>query len=91
MKEKVQKIRFKGLDFILTDPDDVYSSPIATIETYKNMECSYAQYYKEGKGRIMRFRDKIGETADIEFGEIIEIEIDMADAIAGLMGDTWPV
>ena len=88
MLDKVQKIKFNGLDFILTHPNDS-DSPIATMDAYKKGECSYAHYYSAGEGTIMRFRDKIGTIKDIEFGEIVEIEIDSAEAIKGLSGDTW--
>lgn len=90
MKDKVQKIKLNGLDFILTSPNG-NSSPVATVKAYKKMECSYAHYYKEGEGRIVRFGDLIGTTSDIEFGETIEVDIDPLDAMVGLMGDTWPV
>ncbi len=88
MLDKVQKIKFNGLDFILTTPNDS-DSPITTIDTYKKGECSYAHYYSAGEGTIMRFGDKIGTTKDIEFGEIVEIEIDVVGAIEGIFGDTW--
>lgn len=86
MRAKVQKIKFNGLGFILTTPDRL-SGPIATIETYKKGECSYAHLHSDG--RIMRFRNQIGIRNDIEFGEIIEIEIDPAEAFAGLLGESW--
>ena len=88
-KETVQKIRFNGMDFILTTPDGP-DSPIATVNTYKKGECSYVYYQSAGEGTITRFHQKIGTTKDIEYGEIIEIEIDYKKAFAGLWGDSWP-
>lgn len=87
MTETVQKIKFKGLDFILTTPDED-DSPIATIETYKKGECSYAHLFRNN-GKIMRFCNKIGTVEDIEFGEFVEIEIDTEEAFMGLFGDSW--
>ncbi len=93
MKESVQKIQFKGRDFILTCPDDD-NSPITTIEQYQKGECSYAHLYRKN-GTIMRFRGQIGtiEDEDIEFGEVevVEIEINLFEAMEGLVGDTWPI
>ena len=86
MKMKVQKIRFQGLDFILTSPDDIQNTPIATIDTYSKGECSYAHLRN---GSIFRFNNQIGTIEDIEFGEEIEIEIDALEAFAGLLGDSW--
>ena len=91
---EVQKIKFNGLDFILTSPGES-DSPIATIKTYQKGECPYAHLYTKNSnglnsGKIMRFRQQIGTIDDIEFGEIIEIEVDPTQGFAGLMGNTWP-
>lgn len=95
MIERVQKIRFKGLDFILATPDDT-DSAISIIDTYKKGECSYAHLFRKNSesqfaGKIMRFCQQIGTPDDIEFGEYIEIEIDEAKFATGLMGGTWPL
>lgn len=86
MLEKVQKIKLHGLDFILTSP---YSkkSPIATIRQYQKGECSYAQLYGE---KIIQFGELIGIKSEIEFGDIIEIEVDILQVLEGIMGNTWP-
>ncbi len=89
MNETVQKITFQDQEFILTTPDDK-DSPIATIEQFQKGECSYAHLYRDS-GRVMRFRKQIGTINDIKFGERIEIEIDLFDAIGGLCGNTWPI
>lgn len=86
--EKVQKIRFNNLDFILPDYDEEQSS-ICTIKQYQNGELSYAHLYRN-TGKIMQYYKVIGTIDDIEFGEIIEIEMDYANAFAGLFGETWP-
>ncbi len=90
MLDKVQKIKFNGLNFILPFPNDS-DSPVISIEAYKKGECSYAHYYSEGDGVIVRFFNKIGTTKDIEFGEMIEIEVDCAEFAEGLLGNTWSV
>lgn len=89
MIETVQEIKFKGSDFILTTPDE-NDSPIATIKTYQKGECSYAHLYRNN-GKIMRFRNQIGTIEDIEFGDLIEIEVNCAEAFTGLFGSTWPL
>ncbi len=88
MKTTVQKIRFNGLDFILTTPKDD-NSPITTIKDYQAGRCSYAHFYREANN-ISRYGNRIGGMEDIEFGEMVEIEIDVAEAIAGFVGDSWP-
>ena len=95
MKEEVQKIRFKGEDYILTCPDDD-DSPVATIEQYQKGECSYAHLYKKTSvktdaGKVMRFSKRIGWADDIEYGELVEIEIDPTECLDGMAGDTWPI
>lgn len=87
-KEQVQKIKLNGLDFILTTPNDD-DSPITTIDTYKRGECGYAHLYRNAN-KIMRFRQQIGTIENIEFGEMIEIEIDNAEFATGLLGSSWP-
>lgn len=87
--EKVQKIIFKGLDFILTTPEDE-NSPITTIEDYQQGKCSYAHFWRS-TGIIRRFGQQVGSIDDIEFGEFIEIEVDEAECLGGLLGDSWLV
>ncbi len=81
MKLPVQKIKFKGNDFILTIPEG-NDSPIATIKQYQAGECSYAHLYRKS-GRVIRFGVRIGTIEDIEFGELTEIEVDTQTATAG--------
>lgn len=88
-KDKVQKIKFQGLDFILTDPDDE-DSPITTIGQYQNGEVSYAHLFRS-TGQIMQFQQEIGKIDEIEFGDIIEIEMAASQFLAGIFGDSWPV
>ena len=93
--ERMQKIRFNGLDFILPDPDGT-DSPIATLDAYKKGECSYAHLHRKNSksidaGKIMQFGQQIGVIDDIEFGDFIEIEIDNSEFIEGLLGNTWPI
>ena len=89
MKATVQKIRFNGLDFILPTPEDD-DSAITTIRAYQTGQCSYAHLYRN-TNRIIQLGKQIGTLEDIEFGEIVEIEIDLAEAIPGLFGDSWPL
>lgn len=86
---QVQKIKFNGLDFILTDPNEE-DSPIATIKTFQSGECSYAHLHRDS-GKIMRFYKQIGTIDDIEFGEFIDIEMNLAKFFAGIGGETWPI
>ncbi len=86
MIAKVQKIKFDGLDLILTHPENI-DSPIATIDAFQKGECSYAHI--SGCG-IMRFGSIVGLLSDIEFGEFIEIDVNVGEAIAGVFGNTWP-
>ena len=93
MKVSVQKIRFNGLDFILTNPDES-NSPIATVSTFKKGKCSYAHLYKrnsrsEHAGKIMQNLRQIGVVEDIEFGEFVEIEVDPLEVLMGTFGNTW--
>ena len=85
---EVREIKFKGLNFILTSPqaDD---SPIATKEQFKTGSCSYAHLYGES-GRIMQFGNQIGGIDDIEFGEMVEIEVDPIVSLRGFLGSSWP-
>ncbi len=85
--ETVQKIKFKGLDFILIMPEDD-DSAIATIEAFQKGECSYAHFYRD-KGVIIQLQNQIGTTEDIEFGEMIEIEIDDGEFMEGILGNSW--
>lgn len=88
--ETVQKIKLNGLDFILTTPNQA-DSPIATVKTYQKGECSYAHLYRS-TGAVMRFRQKIGTTDDIEFGDFVEIEFDGTKCLAGMLTDnSWPL
>ena len=87
MKEKVQKIRFNGLDFILPTYDEE-DSAITTIEQYQNGECSYAHLFR-ASGIIAQRHKQIGTIDDIEFGEIVEIEVDYTKFVAGMIGDSW--
>lgn len=88
-KEKVQKIRFNGLDFILTDPDSNNSS-VSTIKAFQKGECSYAHFYRDS-GKVMRLGEQIATVDDIEFGEYIEVDVDLAVFVSGLIGNTWPL
>lgn len=89
-KVKVQKIRFRGLDFILTDPDSP-NSPVATIEQFQKGECSYAHLYRD-TGHIIRFHEQVGTIEDIEFGEIIEVDMDFEEFTRGICeSETWPI
>lgn len=83
MKETVQKIKFKGEDFIITSPGET-DTPIATIEQYQKFECSYAHFYV-GSGEVIRFGEQIGTAEDIEFGDRIEIEVSMESIPSGLI------
>lgn len=86
-KETVQEIRFNGLAFIITGTDK--HGPIATKKQYQNGECSYAHLYPDG--RIVQFNKQIGTVEDIEFGEIVELEMDYEKALGGILySDTWP-
>lgn len=87
MIESVQEIQFQGKDFILTSPNGS-DSPIATIKEFQNGDCSFAHFYR-GSGKIMRFHEQIGTIDDIEFGEFIDIEVDILEVITGLFGRTW--
>ena len=78
----VQKIKFKGQDYILTDPDE-RNSPISTLEAYQKGEVSYAHYYGD-TGEVYRYQKLIGTEIDIEIGKRIEIEIDMGEFADGL-------
>lgn len=82
MKKTVQKIRFNGLDFMLTDFDKM-SSPIVTLADFKKGKLSYAQLYRN-TGKIMQYTQQIGVIGDIEFGEIVEIEVDNTEFAQGL-------
>ena len=53
-------IRFKGHEFILDE-----EGTIATKENYRDCLPSYAHYFPE-TNIIMRFREQIGTSADIE-------------------------
>lgn len=88
MRMKVQKVKFNGLDFIMPDGRNE-SGPIVTIEAFKKGECSYAHFYPS-RNVIMQFHQQIGTIDDIEFGEFIEIEVDVSEFIEGLCGNTWP-
>ena len=81
---RVRKIKFQGQDFILTSPND-NSSPIVTVEQFQKGHTSYAHLYEDGT--IKRFGALVGTKADIEFGKIIEIEVDMNIAIPGLVSE----
>lgn len=83
---QVQKIKFLNRDFIL--PEGNKESPIVTLEDYQAGECGYAHLYPDGQ--ISRFGERVGTIDDIEFGDFIEIEVDIAEFVDGLMGDTWP-
>lgn len=87
LKGKVQKIKFNNLDFILPTYDKD-SSAIATIKQYQNGECSYAHLFFDS-GKIMQFHKEIGTIDDIEFGEVIEIEVEASEFLAGILGETW--
>ena len=87
--ETVQKIKFQGKDYILTTPKNS-DSTITTIEAYKAGECSFAHLYRSN-GNISRFGKSIGTIEDIEFGELIDIELDLATFADGLFGNTWPL
>ncbi len=82
----VQKIRFNGLDFIL--PDGREGSPVVTIDDYKQGKVSYAQLYPSGN--IMQFGRQIGTIEDIEFGDFVDIDMDLAEFASGFFGDSWP-
>lgn len=86
-KVAVQKIKFKGTDYILTSPRS-NDSPIATISQFQNGKCSFAHFYRE-ENVVLHYGHKIGTSDDIEFGEIIEIEMFPAKFFAGILGDTW--
>lgn len=88
MKVTVQNIRFNGLDFILTTPEDD-NSPITTIRDYQKGQCSYAHLYRNANNISQRGK-QIGTLEDIKFGETVEIEIDLVEAFAGLLGNSWP-
>lgn len=85
---KVQKIKFKEQEFILSSPK-ANDSPITTVKTFQNGECSYAHLYRDN-GKVMRFHKQIGTIDDIEFGEFIEIEIHEAEFVNGILGQSWP-
>ena len=85
-KETVQEIRFNGMDFIIPNTDK--HGPIATKKQYKNGECSYAHLHVDG--RIFQLGRQIGTSEDIEFGDIVEIEMDYSKAFIGLFSDSWP-
>ena len=85
---EVREIKFNGLDFILTSPQSE-DSPIATKEQFKTGSCSYAHLYGESE-RVMQFGNQIGTIDDIEFGEMVELEVDPIVALIGFLGSSWP-
>ncbi len=68
--QQVQKIRFNGLDFVLTDGHS--NSPIVSVTDFKKGAIPYAHLCDDGK--IMQLDRQIGTIKDITFGEFIKVE-----------------
>lgn len=73
MKDSFRKLKLNGREFLLINGDNnAKEGAIATLHQYLNGECSYAALRNR---EIMRYGEQIGTIDDIEFLEIVEIEI----------------
>mgnify|MGYP001617289509 CR=1 FL=1 len=61
------KVRFKGNEYLLVGTPE--EGALATEDQYTHGKCSYAHLFEDG--RILRFREHIGDRADLEvIGEV---------------------
>ena len=85
-----RQIRLFGQEFILIGDLD-NGGPIATVDAYRNFDCSYAHLFSDG--RIMRFGKQIGNRNDIELLPIsidIEPNVSVGKVISTLLfPDEW--
>jgi hypothetical protein len=78
----IQKIKFKGKEYILVNGDS-----ITTEESYINGTVSFAHLCKDGT--VKRYGKVIGLGSDIEFDEEIEIKPTREGFMNLLTGRTW--
>lgn len=83
--QRVQKIKFNGLDFVL--PDGHSDSPIVSVMAFRKGKLSYAHLYDDG--RIVQLGKQIGTIEDIIFGEFIDVEVAKVMFMDGLLGCSW--
>lgn len=82
------KIRFQGTEYILVGASCLEDGgAIATPETFKAGECSYAQLCKDGT--IKRFLSVIGNVSEITVLGPDDTEPEDADFFKGWLGSTW--
>jgi len=66
---RLRKARFRNAEYI-TDFDG-QSGFLATEDQYRNFETSFAHIYGD---QIRQYGDVIGQTAEIEFGDTVEVD-----------------
>jgi hypothetical protein len=89
-EKKVQKITLRGTEYVFIGTQEDIEGPICVrIEDYQNGQCSYAHMTETGA--IKRFHETIGYRDELEWGEILEIEVPLGDFLGGLFGESWPI
>jgi hypothetical protein len=80
-------VRFKGTIYVLVGDDDG-SGAIATKEDYENGEVSFAHLMPDG--RILRYNEQIGTSADLEdLGACDEVIPDPIAHLANFNDPRW--
>jgi hypothetical protein len=89
----VKTIRFKGEEYLFGGDSLDEDGFIAKREDYENGVCSYAHYFPD-RG-VLRFREKIGERADIEIiGDGDDAEMNVGTALENMFypgRGGWPL
>lgn len=79
---KVQKIKFKGNDYVLVN------GAIVTPKAFTQGKCGFAHLGDDGI--IRRYHTIIGNKNDIEFLGEITVDVNVLEFFDGILGDTWP-
>lgn len=78
-------ITFKGEPYLFVGDSLEDSGAIATMKAFVAGEVSFAHYYPDGEGRVLRYGDQIGTRADlVVLGPAEDPEMTFGDLLGAL-------